>query len=453
MGGDSACPTCGNVGWEFDDSRNESACLGCGHVMVGVNIFESAEGSAFDEDEVDQEDELIKIKREEEERKKKLDSARNPREVPAPKKGSSSTRRVLDRIRSARERKTRTSGSVDWTGTPVIGFGQSYGDDGVWIADEHESDTGSTGEILKAAEVDANREAASFLGLGSKGEGRTDAILAAEKVCPPFDRPEGPLRNPGLVRSGMVGERLRIDQAIASIFMSKFGGRVGRSRPMRKVEDGWGSNNADWVLWELYSQLSLRLGKPWFLSRWANTVGLNTSKLHEIMPCSGESLMNMRLGEDGSRLGPRSMAELLGVFEGIIVEDSVSEIAEQILDDLGDGVSDLAALTLHSEGRPVHFHHGILLLSNRDEQGMFDGSEWWDESEPEEFVMWHIPVALCLVQALYDQRFDHHPDGAYHKLLGFLVDEIDKHTGTTWNELKASWDKLFTKATGGEPFQ
>ncbi len=108
MGGDSACPTCGNVGWEFDDSRNESACLGCGHVMVGVNIFESAEGSAFDEDEVDQEDELIKIKREEEERKKKLDSARNPREVPAPKKGSSSTRRVLDRVRSSRERKTRT---------------------------------------------------------------------------------------------------------------------------------------------------------------------------------------------------------------------------------------------------------------------------------------------------------------------------------------------------------
>ncbi len=453
MGGDSACPSCGKDDWEFDDSRNESSCSGCGRVLIGVNIFESAEGSTFDEDEFDQEDDLVRIKREEKEAREKLSSARNPRLVPAPKQGSSSTRRALDRLRVSRKRKSGSSDSTDWTGTRVSGFGQSYSGHGEWITDEHEEGTGATGAILKAAEVDANREAASFLGLGGKGEGKTDPILVAEKVCPPFERPDGPLRNPGLIRSGMVGERLRIDQVISSIIMSKFGGRVGRSRPMRKAEDGWGSNNADWVLWEVYCQLSLRLGKPWFLGRWSNTVGLNTGKLHEIMPCSGESLKNMKTESIETRLGPHSMAELLKVFERIDIHDSTCDIADQILSDLGEGLADLANLTLHSEGRPVQFHYGILLLSNRNDRGMFDGSEYWDESDPEEFMMWHIPIALCLVQALYDERLDYHHDGAYQKIRGFLEEEVDRHTGSTWPSLKASWDELFTRATGRDPFE
>jgi len=450
---DRKCKNCGKEILDFDDGMSPPSCTECDHDVTDRGVYESIEGWS-DEKEASEEEEMVRIRKiEDEETRKKLSSARNPRKVPPPEKGSSSSGKLLDRIRERRERGSRTPGGSDSWGEPVIGFGQSYDDHGGWIAGEHEESSGSTGAVFKAAEVDANREAASFLGLGGKEEGRTDAILSAERVCPPFQRPMGPLRNHSLIREGIVGDRLQIDQVIGSIFMSKFGGVVGRSRPMRQTDDGWSSNNSDWVLWELYSQLSLRMGKPWFLGRWANTVGLNTRKLHNIMPCSGECLHDIKKGPNESLLGPHSMAELLEAFEGISIDDSVSEIAGHILEDLGDELSDLASITLHSEGQPVQFRHGIHLVSNRDEQGTFDGSEWWDESDPEEFRMWHISVALCLLQAMFDERLDHHHDGAYQKVRGFLQDEVDRFTGSTWNDLKASWDEIFVKSTGRDPFE
>ena len=30
--------------------------------------------------------------------------------------------------------------------------------------------------------------------------------------------------------------------------------------------------------------------------------------------------------------------------------------------------------------------------------------------------MRHIPIALSLLQAMYDERFDHHPDGSYQRV-------------------------------------
>ena len=453
MEGQSRCPECGENDWDYDDARNESACTNCGFILEGVNIVESNEKSSFDEDEYDVKDDLVRIRLEEEERRERLASARNPRLIPAPKKGSSSTMRVLDRIRDSKVRKSKSSGGKDWTGTEVIGFGQPYNDDGGWIGGEHEVESGATGEVLKAAESEANREAASFLGLGGKEEGKTDAILAAEMVCPPFERPEGPLRNPGLIRKGMTGERVRIDQVISSIVMSKFSGTVGRSRPMRKAEDGWGSNYNDWVLWEIYAQLTVRMGRPWFLGRWARTVGLNTRKLHSIMPCSRECVENMRLESTDSRLGPQAMSDLLDVFEGVRIDESVPSIAERILEDIGGELGAIGGLTLNIDRSPVRFHHGILILSNRNEEGTFDGSEYWDESEPKEFPMWHIPIALSLLQAMYEERIHHHPDGAYQRLHRFLVDEVERFTEATWDSLKSSWDELLRRSTGKTPFE
>lgn len=467
------CPSCSSDNWDYLTSNNESSCIDCGTVIPGIDIFESKEGAVFRDDEGEPENDFSRLKRDEEEARKKIDSARNPRLIPAPKEGSQS--RLLERLRSRKEGDEQESeagekacdegneddSDYDGINEPLLSRARLVQDEG-WIPSEHEVSSGSSGEILNAAEMEANRQTASFLGLGGTEGGRTDAILLAEKVCPPFERPSGPLRNLGLIRDGLVGERSQIDHAITSVFMSMFSGKVGRSRPPRKAEDGWGSNQADWVLWELYSHLSLRMGKPWFLSRWARTVGLNTDKLHDIMPCSGECLLEMQKQSVESRLGPRAMAELLWEFEGIRIPYSVSDDAEQILNDLGGRIGEIGALTLYSRGLPVQFHHGIFLLSNRnwnpdslkhESFGEFDGSEWWDESEHQEFEMWHISVALCLLQAMYEERLDHHHDGDYQKVLGFLEDEVDRYTGSTWRNLKSSWDEIFTKATGKDPFE
>ena len=467
------CPDCSSDNWEYLASNNESFCIDCGSVLPGIDIFQSEEGTVLGDDEGEPENDFIRLKRDEEEARKKIDSARNPRLIPAPEDGAQS--RLLERLRSEKEggeqeseegEKSCDEGNEnasdhDGYNEQLFSRARLVQDEG-WIPGEHEMSSGSSGEILNAAETEANRQAASFLGLGGTEGGRTDAILPAEKVCPPFERPSGPLRNLGLIRDGLVGGRLQIDHAITSVFMSMFSGKVGRSRPPRMAEDGWGSNQADWVLWELYSQLSLRMGKPWFLGRWARTVGLNTDKLHDIMPCSGECLLEMQKGSIDSRLGPRAMAELLWEFEGISIPDSVSDDAEQILNNLGERIGELGGLSLHSRGRPVQFHHGIYLLSNRnwnpdsikhESYGEFDGSEWWDESEHQEFEMWHISVALCLLQAMYEERLDFHQDGDYQKVLGFLKYEVDRYTGSTWGNLKSSWDEIFTEATGKDPFR
>ena len=67
--------------------------------------------------------------------------------------------------------------------------------------------------------------------------------------------------------------------------------------------------------------------------------------------------------------------------------------------------------------------------------------------------MWHIPIALSLLQAMYEERFQHHHDGAYQRLHRFLFDEVERFTGATWDSLKSSWDELFRRSTGRTPFE
>ena len=438
MKGKNECPECGHGEWEYQQSSDESVCLGCGMTIEG-NIFEAREQSSFPES--DSHEAEGRVRDEQGSELEKLSTARNPRLVPPPES------------RGPRRRVDEPPDGKDPLGPSGSDSRKTRKDTGVWIGGEHEGRTGSSGEVLNSAEGEANREAASFLGLGGKMRGRTDAILAAERVCPPFKSPEGPLRDVARIREGMSGERLGIDQVITSIVMSKFSGAIGRSRPMRKAEDGWASNNSDWILWEIYAQLTLRLGRPWFIGRWANRVGLNTGKLHEIMPCSRECVESIRSSAPDSRLGPKSMSDLLEVFEGVTIHDSVPEIAERTLAELGDEVNSLGELTLEVGQRPVEFHHGIFLLSNKNERGVFDGSEYWGESEPTEFKMRHIPIALSLLQAMYDERFDHHPDGSYQRVLLFLQEEVERYTGSTWESLKSSWDEMFHRATGRPPFE
>ena len=122
---------------------------------------------------------------------------------------------------------------------------------------------------------------------------------------------------------------------------------------MRKAEDGWASNYSDWILWEIYAQLTLRMGRPWFIGRWARTVGLNTRKATRNHALQQGMFRKYEIQSPDSRLGPKSMSDLLDIFEGVTIDESVPEIAERILAELGDEVNSLGGLTLEVEESPV----------------------------------------------------------------------------------------------------
>ena len=307
----------------------------------------------------------------------------------------------------------------------------------------------------KSPDYKSMRKAREFLGISK----RSRAKIPLEQICPPFSKPHSTNTmdlSPSLydkergIQRGK--ERIRtndVDAIIARLFWSVFANPP--TRPKRKAKDRWASNEADWIVWELYVHLTLfkesvDFPKPWFISDWKSKFGLNDKFLKMGGPCNDNSLtmihqVNIELATHPENNCKNMITGMLDLFEifypnsaKINTEDFAVK-ASEIYIAVANKAQQILLSPMYYKSEKLQFHTGELIGE------LNDGSQCWKEARHVTYPMHQIILGMAILQALHDEN--RLTLGA--SLIELIQTEVELFAEYSWSELAQNWKGLMAE--------